>query len=236
MKSLGVVTGKDPVRLEDDYSNLDKVSRFDFLLSNLKNKFSTYKEPKKVVYAAKRTDGMIKIGISSKPNIRKKAVENQGGLKIVAWFESKPIEKSDAFSVETKIHKEFSLNRKTGEWFKCDFKRITGVISKEVDDLFLITPKQEIELHLLTKRLCNLRSKIKCKNNYCQSYQKTGDWVLVKLGIDIYGFCGIKRSQVAQALTILKNEICLAIRVLRTEIAREEASVGQVNLLRPQDF
>lgn len=71
------------------------------------------------VYVALRQDGLVKIGITSYPERRKKELENGSGFKIEKFFNSDIY--SNANKIESLVHKTLSDQRKQGEWFDCNF-------------------------------------------------------------------------------------------------------------------
>lgn len=91
------------------------------------------------VYVIENELGLVKIGISSKPERQIKEIANASGLNITKKYFSKPC---DNFAkIEKKLHEEFKAVRKKGEWFNIPFDfavnqlndYVTGRYSIDID-------------------------------------------------------------------------------------------------------
>jgi len=69
------------------------------------------------VYVVEFSDGVIKIGVSSQMDIRLNSLGRQRGFKVERCSTELYHTKTDALSVESKLHKRFSKNRGEGEYF-----------------------------------------------------------------------------------------------------------------------
>lgn len=71
------------------------------------------------VYVLQTTDGMVKIGKSTKPEARVKGISSSGAHKVDRFHISdQGIEFSEN---EKRAHRHFRSSRVNGEWFGCDF-------------------------------------------------------------------------------------------------------------------
>ncbi len=79
------------------------------------------------VYIIENELGLVKIGISSKPERRIKEIANASGLNITKKYFSKPC---DNFAkIEKKLHEEFKTVRKKGEWFNIPFNEAVSSLN-----------------------------------------------------------------------------------------------------------
>jgi excisionase family DNA binding protein len=108
------------------------------------------------VYFMRRTDGLVKIGVTTDPERRLRALQNAGGpMDLVAWFEG------DA-GVEKALHDRFASTRVVGEWFSP---------SDALEELIRAKSQGDSELALTTAETCE-RLKV----------SRTTVWRLVQAG------------------------------------------------------
>ena len=80
------------------------------------------------VYVIEREDGLIKIGIASKPDKRVKTLSLQGGFNIVKQHFTEQC--ADARTIENALHKAFADNKVKSEWFNASFDDVVEASSK----------------------------------------------------------------------------------------------------------
>lgn len=81
------------------------------------------------VYIIKKEEGFIKVGRSTKPNIRIRQIETQGGFISDDFFISQKC--SNYREIEINMHKLLSRYRKMGEWFEFDFNKAVEALKMQ---------------------------------------------------------------------------------------------------------
>lgn len=89
----------------------------------------------KVVYIAMREDGMVKIGITSSPERRKKEICSSSGFRITKFYQSPVC--SNASIIEKYLHEKFKHVRENGEWFKNCFDDAVKYLDEAKKEYFL---------------------------------------------------------------------------------------------------
>lgn len=74
----------------------------------------------KSVYIFDTDSGVTKIGVASDCDKRLDTLSRIGGYKILNRFISEPV--TNAFVIETAMHKHFTREAKHGEYFHCNFQ------------------------------------------------------------------------------------------------------------------
>lgn len=73
----------------------------------------------KSLYIIENQNNDVKIGVSKDPHKRIRQLENQSGYKIINKTITEPFDRF--LSVESFLHKEYSIYRKQGEWFSINY-------------------------------------------------------------------------------------------------------------------
>lgn len=83
-----------------------------------------------VVYVLQNQDGSTKIGISIKPRLRIKSIENTMGARLKRIYLSQECLNYEA--IEQDMHREFSARRtRHGEWFKAEFLVVVAMLKQQ---------------------------------------------------------------------------------------------------------
>lgn len=99
------------------------------------------------LYVFKGNHGLVKIGVSIDPELRKKTLECSGGISIIDQWIS-PLCTNYIF-VENDLHKIFDKYRSSGEWFNFNFESIVSqaetfeYITKEDISFLSIAPNDK---------------------------------------------------------------------------------------------
>lgn len=83
------------------------------------------------VYIADKGDGTVKIGCSSKPELRLKAIENEHKFKAVNFHISKKV--SDKYGLECQVHNSLSDCSLGNEFFKIQFELAVDMVDFKCD-------------------------------------------------------------------------------------------------------
>ena len=100
------------------------------------------------VYVIENELGLVKIGISSKPERRIKEIANASGLKITKKYFSEPC--YEFAQIEKKMHHYFSKNRKKGEWFDIQFDADVNALNNHFEAAFPINSSSKKYISLGT--------------------------------------------------------------------------------------
>lgn len=94
------------------------------------------------LYAAKITDGMVKIGRSKDPQKRLLYMQYNGRLAFSETFISDLFQ--DYIEVEAQLHSQFAVKKRTGEWFDITFDEAVAAI-KELAKTLVPAPLKQLE-------------------------------------------------------------------------------------------
>lgn len=109
--------------------------------------------PMKSVYVFQNDIGDIKIGVSENVEFRRKTIQSISGYEIKREFHTLPC--SNAFEIETRLHKFFSMKKKSGEWFHIPFETAVEITNKFFEDIAEFKPKQQLDGRVIFNNLDN---------------------------------------------------------------------------------
>ncbi len=116
------------------------------------------------VYVIENELDLVKISISSKPERRIKEIANASGLNITKKYFSKPCR--DFAGIEKKLHKEFKMFRKKGEWFDIPFDNAVNTLNVH----FPVQKQDESEWKELILRIIVTKSKSIMENIFYSNH------------------------------------------------------------------
>lgn len=93
----------------------------------------------KSIYIMQSEYGDIKIGVSKNVEKRKHAIENNRMVKITNCYKTEPC--SNAYEIESTMHKRFSDEKICGEWFSCGI----GIAIQELNKMFFEMAKFKVK-------------------------------------------------------------------------------------------
>lgn len=114
---------------------------------------------KKLIYILKNSKTkLIKIGVTHNLKSRLSALESSVGIKLEVLFTSEKLD--NAYEIEQKLHKEFSNERKLGEWFSIDAGKAIKETERLLSNYFPedITPDTDHDLSELDQQLSFISS------------------------------------------------------------------------------
>lgn len=108
---------------------------------------------KQYVYVMKSESGLVKIGVSIRPEVRRAAIETGNGFLVSVVRLFGPF--NMATSVESAAHAFLMSQRRRGEWFDCDVESAVAAVERAVAE-FVDQPDSdprdcELEIEALAK-------------------------------------------------------------------------------------
>lgn len=116
------------IALNSNKSYADAVNEGFMYLLNTFCDSQVKKKSWKNVYVLEMDSGLVKIGISSKPNTRFATIETSSGCSVINKYISPPC--ANARDLEKDAHRYFKNHRKKGEFFQCSFSEAVEFITK----------------------------------------------------------------------------------------------------------
>ena len=85
------------------------------------------------VYIFQNRKGIVKIGRTKTPEIRKKTLENMSGGPAIKFYLSREVGNSE--KVEIAAHKKLNKDKVHGEWFCCEFDDARRVVEEVTGEI-----------------------------------------------------------------------------------------------------
>lgn len=86
---------------------------------------------KQFVYVMKSISGLVKIGVSARPDVRRAALETGSGFSVSIVETFGPFNRATA--IESAAHDSLSSRRQCGEWFDCEASAATDAVRRAID-------------------------------------------------------------------------------------------------------
>lgn len=85
------------------------------------------------VYVFQNREGLLKIGRTKSPTVRKKTLENMSGGMATKFYLSAEV--GNCEKIETAAHEKLKSSKVHGEWFCCEFAEAQSVVEKLTQEI-----------------------------------------------------------------------------------------------------